>query len=391
MSGIGDRFDLEAACEEQRRKNEVARIRKIVQAVVLVVLLLLVVFGGKAAWDYWQAKQHEQAEAEAQEEARQAAARKKAQAAQAEKVRKAKEAAEKARAEKEAERLRKQQEREEKIRLDREAKERAIREKQEAKERAEREKEEQEELRKYGEDMLSTVRFALSDHVVIAYDYQGCFDLACADELWRNLASVSLGRNAALFFDYVRPDSMTNDLVRGKFPSREIMMDAKHKLDTLRFSLAVTLKYEPKTSDRPVLVRLDPEKGLVLPDDLQEIKDKKRVTGWTTSFVFGDRTPLFLMSIPDANAYRRDWNQQYKAIDAEQKRYNLSAETVRERRESLLASFVNALRTQLSTAPVEPEAKKAKPKPAKPKSPKENRTMDGGGKNGASRDKIRRL
>lgn len=390
MSGVGNRFDLEAACEEQRRKNEVARIRKIIQAVVLVVVLLLVVFGGKAGWDYWQAKQHEKAEAEAAEAARQEAARVKQQKERAEKARLAKEKQEKIKAEKEAERLRKQQEREEKIRREREEKERIAREKQEARERAEREKEEQEELRQYGEDMLSTVRFALSDHVIPEYDFKDCFDLACSDDLWRELSAVSLGRNAALFFDLVRPDSLTNEFVRGKFPSREIMMDARRKLDGEKFNLSVTQKAQSKNPERPVLVKVDGEDGLVVPDDVQEIKDGKRFIGWTTSFVYGDREPFFIMSVSTAKEFRSEWKRQYKAIMTEQKRYNLTAETVRERKEELRVSFVNAIKVQLQTPPPPPAAVKKTTKPAKPKPPKENRVFDAGGKPG-NRDKIRRL
>lgn len=367
---VADRFDLKAAGEEARKKKEAEKLRKIMSWVVLGIVILVVLIGGKLGWDFWMDKRRQAEEARAAEEARIEAA----------KARKAKEQKERAAAERlkreqqrkaaEAERERKQREREIARQKQIEERERERIEREQAKRHEREVREEQAELRKYVDELLPTIQPSVADHMHVALAFRDGVVLSCTDESWVELQSYAASRNATLFLNLIKPDSLTAEsMAGGMLPSRKVFTDAIKKLDTMSFTMSIMLEQDAKLPGKPGVWALTVEKGLVPAEGLQEVKEEKRLAGWTLPFVYGDKTPHYVMDVATANRCVQEWRRQMKKIVQEQKKVDGDENWLMERKRLLMASLQTELEKEIDTPPPEPEKveKKAETVRKKPK------------------------
>lgn len=362
---VANRFDLEAVREEERRKREAEKIRKIMSYVVMVVVFAGVAIGAKVGWDAWQTKKMRQAEAQAAEEARQEQERAKKQREREAKIAAQREAAAQKKAEEKARREKERAERQAEI--ERKARERqeAAEAKKRAKEEAELEKARQAELKAYADDLFSTVRFALSDHVDIEVAYRDFIDLSCTDTRWMEFSSAVLSKNAQRFFDLLKKDGDEVPSEPGKYPEREVQMALRRRLDGEKFPVTVTLKPDARIDGTISLYTLDPEKGLVFPEDAQEVKDGRKVVGWSSSFVYGARNALFVMNVVTAGKIRQEWARETRSLKDLKK--HMREEDLKAKREAAVAKVTKSIQMLLATPPPKPEPEVKKPEKKEPR------------------------
>lgn len=360
---VANRFDLAAASEEARKKKEAEKMKKIISIVVLAIMVLVVAIGGWIGFNFWMDKRREAREAQEAEEARLEAERAKKLKAQREKAAADKAKRDQQRKEQEAARKRQAFEREQTRKREIEARERERQEKELAKRREREEKIEQAELRKYSDELLASLRPTLANRVTIDIKYRGEILPDCEDERWVNLVSYAASKNATLFLDLIKPDSLTNaPPLGGNLPGRHVFADALRKLDAETFTM--TLRFEPSTKfdGVPCVCELSPEKGIVVPEGFEEVKEERKVVGWKFPFTYGERTLRYVMDTSDALRFRKEWNRQVKDLERQQKRKGNDADWLAEQKRLVTAALAKDISTKLNTKEEEPVVtKKAEP------------------------------
>ena len=342
---VGNRFDLEEARREAQEAKRAARIRSIVSNATTVAVLLAVVIGGKIGWDKWSEKREaDRAAAEAAQiaEEKAQAERKRAEAAKAKALAEKREAERKAR---EEAREREKREREEaKIRE-------AERKRAEAEFRAE-----QQELKKFEDTQVSSLDFRLDTRVCFEYGLEKVVKLSVDESKWGTLSAHSERRRTAEFLEALRDDSVTNIISDTCYPDRETFRHLLDNLAALRFTLVVRLNDDAQ--DRKlVLVAPDLEKGLAAPEDLHVLKSGGKVSGWTASFVYGEKNPFFILEQSTAERLAREWSQFRRKVRNDAAKLDNRNQFVAERLEKELPEFVRTARIEVTSVPVETKKK----------------------------------
>lgn len=361
MSGVGRRFDFEAAREEARAKKQKEKIKKIVSSSVLVVILLVLVIGGKVGWDSWREKR--QREQEAAEAARLAEER-----AYAEKKRLENERREAERIRREAERKAREEAREAERRAKEEARaaERLAREQaraaaEEARRLEAENKIRQKDLKAYAEKTVGDLRFVIDDHVVIPVGTDTMFEMSVDERRWVELSASASARAAIDLFEELR-GNVTNEFSESNYPDRETVGRLLANLDDERFTLVVQLTDEAR-GKRFVVTAIDPVEGLVEPKGCRALKDGSRVTGWTIPFRYGDRYPVFIMDSRTADKFAREWASEVRKVRKDAAKLSNADEFVATRLAESLPDFIRSVKVELSTPP--PEEKKPEPRETK--------------------------
>ena len=353
---VGNRFDLEEARREAQEAKRAARIRSIVSNATTVAVLLAVVIGGKIGWDKWSEKREaDRAAAEAAQiaEEKAQAERKRAEAAKAKALAEKREAERKALAEKrEAERKAREEAREREKREREEAKIReAERKRAEAEFRAE-----QQELKKFEDTQVSSLDFRLDTRVCFEYGLEKVVKLSVDESKWGTLSAHSERRRTAEFLEALRDDSVTNIISDTCYPDRETFRHLLDNLAALRFTLVVRLNDDAQ--DRKlVLVAPDLEKGLAAPEDLHVLKSGGKVSGWTASFVYGEKNPFFILEQSTAERLAREWSQFRRKVRNDAAKLDNRNQFVAERLEKELPEFVRTARIEVTSVPVETKKK----------------------------------
>ena len=355
MAVVG-RFDLEEARREAQAAKRAARIRSIVSNVTLVVVLLVVAIAGKIGWDKWQEKREaDRAAAEAAqiaeekakaEEKRAAAAKAKALAEKREAERKAleeKRAAERKAREEARERERRERE-EEKLRE-------AERRRAEAEFRAE-----QQELKKFEDAKIASLDFRPETYVCFEYGLEKVAKLSVDESKWGTLFAHSQKRRTAEFLEALRDETVTNVITDTCYPDRATFDHLLENLDAERFTLVVNINDDAR--DRKlVLVAADKEKGLAVPESMRALKAGGKISGWTVSFAYGDKTPFFLLEQATADRFAREWSQFRRKVRSDAAKLDNKEQFVAEKLEKELPEFVRTVRIEVTSVPVETNKK----------------------------------
>ena len=355
MAVVG-RFDLEEARREAQAAKRAARIRSIVSNVTLVVVLLVVAIAGKIGWDKWQEKREaDRAAAEAAqiaeekakaEEKRAAAAKAKALAEKREAERKAleeKRAAERKAREEARERERRERE-EEKLRE-------AERRRAEAEFRAE-----QQELKKFEDAKIASLDFRPETYVCFEYGLEKVAKLSVDESKWGTLFAHSQKRRTAEFLEALRDDTVTNVITDTCYPDRATFDHLLENLDAERFTLVVNID-EDARDRKLVLVAADTEKGLAVPESMRALKAGGKISGWTVSFAYGDKTPFFLLEQATADRFAREWSQFRRKVRSDAAKLDNKEQFVAEKLEKELPEFVRTVRIEVTSVPVETNKK----------------------------------
>jgi len=373
MTGVGGRFDLEAARREALEAKHKARVRAIMSNVTLGVVILALIIGGKVGWDKWQA--HREAERKAAEEARIAAERAEAARKRAEAERRAKaEAERKAREEaREAERKAKAEAREAERRAREEEKLRA----EERRREEERIRAEQEELKRYAETEIAKINLSPYGRLNLAYGLEDAVEATVDGERWSRLSSFAEAHASIDFLEMLR-GSITNDFSESSYPDRETFARLLSNLDAERFTMIVKLKDAAK-GKRLILVAGDVENGLAIPTGVRAIGKSARM-GWTVPFTFGSNDVFFVMEQSSAERFAREWSSLRRKIRADAAKLDNRDEYVSSRLAKELPDFLRSVKVEIGMPPRE-DAKEVpeKTQPAKKTEEKKRPTLRGSG------------
>ncbi len=348
MTGVGGRFDLNAAREEAREAKKKAKIRAVVSNVVAGLVLLCIAIGGKIGWDRWQEKCEAErlaAEKAAAEEQRRIAEKKKAE----DEKRKA------LAAKREAERKAREEARE----AEKRAREEERRRREEAQRYAKEHQAEQEELKKYLERELVSTMFSCDDHIVLAYGLEDGVELSVDEKRWGELDRLARGNDIIEFLEELRGTTVTNAFSELNYPDRDTVAKLMANLDAERFTLVVRLK-DSARSRNLVLLAPSAEEGLSEPTGSRELKSGTRVIGWTVPFAYGDKMPSFLMDESTANRFTREWKANRRKLLREASKLDNRDQYVADRMERSLPDFVKSIKIEITTPPPKEEAKPAK-------------------------------
>ena len=355
MAVVG-RFDLEEARREAQAAKRAARIRSIVSNATLVVVLLAIAIGGKIGWDKWQEKREaDRAAAEAAQIAEEKAKAEQRRAAAA----KAKALAEKREAERKA--LEEKRAAERKARE--EAREREKREREEEKlreaerRRAEAEfRAEQQELKKFEDAKIASLDFRPETYVCFEYGLEKVAKLSVDESKWGTLFAHSQKRRTAEFLEALRDETVTNVITDTCYPDRATFDHLLENLDAERFTLVVNINDDAR--DRKlVLVAADKEKGLAVPESMRALKAGGKISGWTVSFAYGDKTPFFLLEQATADRFAREWSQFRRKVRSDAAKLDNKEQFVAEKLEKELPEFVRTVRIEVTSVPVETNKK----------------------------------
>jgi len=341
---VADRFDIGAAREEARLEKQAKKIKMIVSYCILAVVVLGLVVGGKFGYDAW-CESRERAAEEAREAERMEAERLRKEKAKREKEMAAKVA--------ERERIRKQQEEErERIRREREEErerkleaQRKEREERDAQREAERRAAaQQRELKRYGEDVLKTVSFKLDEYVAVEPSLSRLFSFDSEDPLWTRLSQAVASRSAFVFFDSIETKV---DTKVGEFHTSEAISAKLERLRKMKFKMNVMSDAGPEACKTACVYRIDPDEGLVPPEEDATVKNEGYVVGWCVDFTYGSGKTLFLMTTRKAERLQSEWNAKAREIRMTARRNNLDEAAVSSLRSKWASDFTALVRAQI--------------------------------------------
>jgi len=348
---LGGRYDLEAVKRAAAQKRRRDKIKKIVSGCTTAVTLIALAVGGKIGWDKWRAysmkKEAEAAELAALEErARAESERRKQKERSAAEERKRREIAERKARE---ERDRKAREDERRRREETKANEAAEREA--AKQREKDAKEWQDLHKAYTDRTVAALRFVVNDHITVAAEFEPCVETYVDGQRWVELAAKAACGNPIEFLDTLNDGTVTTPYSESHYPDRETLRALLALLDKEKFVMVVRLHRDRMPGQSKVaLLTADLERGLVPPDGARAMKDSAgRVDGWTAPFTYKGDWPLFLMKQSAADKFNGEWSATRRKVLKDAEKLTDGSAFVAARLKSEMASFVNAVKIDIST------------------------------------------
>jgi hypothetical protein len=233
------------------------------------------------------------------------------------------------------ERMRRLKEQEE-ARIRRQEELRIKREKQQADlERMREESRLQLEYKRAGDAALRELDFKLDNYVRVQEDLKVSFSLSTEDERWLKFIEVAKLRKPTAFFSLIPLEGET-PLADGKYYSSDAVAEKLDKFNNMNFSLQVNKEMDVEKFIRPMIFKLSVDEGLVPVDEDAIVREGAQFKGWKLSFKYGARDAYFLMASQKARRLRRQYLDSVRQIAAGAKRDNLGEiQLTHEKKEAL--------------------------------------------------------
>ena len=188
------------------------------------------------------------------------------------------------------------------------------------------------------------------------YGLENVAKISVDESKWGTLFAHSQKRRTADFLEALRDDTVTNVITDTCYPDRATFDHLLDNLDAERFTLVVNINDDAQ-GRKLALLAADKEKGLAVPESIRVLKAGGKISGWTASFAYGDKTPFFLLEQATADRFAREWSQFRRKVRIDAAKLDNKEQYVAEKLEKELPEFVRTVRIEVTSVPVETSKK----------------------------------